>query len=88
MNIQIINVKLPFIEAIEHLHSDNNAIGCVCLDNTRPCVITLTENRELRIIEEDIFTSCVKKFEEFTDRLLSLENVLQHEWYMVYKILN
>lgn len=85
MNIQIINVKLPFIEAIEHLYNDENAIGCVCLDDTKHCIISLTDNKELKIIEEDLFSECVKSIDEMTTRLLSLNNILYHQWNMIYK---
>lgn len=88
MHIQIINVKLPFIEAIEHLHQDDNAIGCICLNDTKPCIIALNENRELKIIEENFFEKCEKKFEELTNRLLSLDNILEHQWNMIYKIID
>lgn len=88
MKIQVINVKLPFIEAIEHLHNDENAIGCICLDDSRHCVISLTDNNELKIIEEDLFSDCIKEFNELTTRLLSLNNILEHQWNMIYKIID
>lgn len=86
MQIQVINVKLPFIEAIELLKEEENVIGCVCLDDNRPCVVTLSENKELRIFEEELFQEYQKEFEKLTNRLLSLDNILIHQWNIIYKI--
>lgn len=88
MRIQVINVKLPFVEAIELLKEEKNAIGCVCLNDSRPCVIVLNENKELRIIEEELFQDCKKEFANLTDRLLSLDNILMHQWYIIYKLID
>lgn len=88
MNITVINVNLPFIEAIEHLNNDKDVIGCVCLNDTRPCIIALNENKELKIIEENFLQKYEKTFDELTSRLLSLDNILKHQWQLVYKIMD
>lgn len=88
MKVQIINVKLPFIEAIEHLRNDKDAIACVCINDSRPCIILRTENNELNIVEENLFTKTEKTINELSKRLLSLDNILEHKWQMIYKLLS
>lgn len=84
-NIRVINVKLPFIEAIENLEEDDNAIACICIDDERPCIIARTSNNELDVLEEMFFETS-KTIEEATRRFLTIDNVLKHQWQMVYRL--
>lgn len=86
MKIQVINVKLPFIEAIEILKDEENAIGCVCLDDSRPCVIVLNEKNELRVVEEELFQEEQRDLNTLTNKLLSLDNILAHQWNIIFKL--
>ena len=47
MRVKLLNVKLPFVEAVEYLKTDSEVLGCICLNTQRPCVITLNELSEL-----------------------------------------
>lgn len=80
--VQILNIKLPFIEAIEHLKTDEDAIGCMCITQDKPCIITLNENKELKIIENNLFDVNVPLIE----RLLTIDNILSDEYYLIIKL--
>ena len=79
--IQILNVRLPFIEAIDFLKNDDNVIACVCITNDRPCTITMNECNELKIIQTNLFDNL------FNERLLNIDNILSDEYNLVIKIL-
>ncbi len=62
ISVKLLNVKLPFIEAVEYLKTDSEVLGCICLNTQRPCAITLNELSELRVIENNFFENFSTKF--------------------------
>lgn len=79
-NINILNVKLSFIEAVEQLKNDNDVIACVCNNSQKPCMIVLNETNELRIIENKLYDNPAIPL---VDRLLHIDDVLEKEWYLI-----
>lgn len=83
MRVKLLNVKLPFIEAVEYLKTDSDVLGCICLNMQRPCAITLNELSELRVIENNFFEEYHN--EPLIDRLLTIDNILYDDWLLVIK---
>lgn len=75
-NIKVLNVKLPFIEAIEHLYNNKeDYIACVCYDEPNPIFITLENNNELCVVDNKSITKKTK--------LLTIEHVLHNNFYLI-----
>lgn len=83
MRVKLLNVKLPFIEAVEYLKTDSEVLGCICLNMQIPCAITLDELSGLRVIENNFFEEYHN--EPLIDRLLTIDNILYDNWLLVIK---
>lgn len=80
--IKIINIKLPFIEAIEYLKNDDTVFACTCINEN--VIIILNENNEIEIIKNSLYIDNLENYKKINGNL-SLDNILNDEWLLIIK---
>lgn len=80
--IKIINIKLPFIEAVDYLNNDNTVFACTCINNN--ATIILNENNEIEIIKNSLYIDNLENYRKINGNL-SLDNILNDEWLLIIK---
>lgn len=80
-NRRILNVKLPFTEAIEHLKNDEDAVACICGDEKKHTTVMIGEGDVLCVTKDNIFEINGHGF--FQAALLTVKNVLEDDWYLI-----